>query len=193
MRSQRRFSWFQRITQRKAQPLAGDVAEPEGAQSGTEQLGLTGSALEQAYRDLLLENQVLAEANQRLHDRQVNHADEANAPPAAKQLIQAQRNALAERSRRMRELEYENTQLKREQKGLLDENRKLSSSLAQHMQEIQPLLRKEELARGQLVEAKAALRAKSNELARLTDKYYQLEARTRPQPPPTAANSDFLN
>jgi len=191
MGSQRRFSLLQRFRQRKVNSAADDAVEPENQHTETVPASLTGSALEQAYRDLLLDNQVLAEANQRLHDRQVRHADDANAPPAARELIQAQRNALAERSRRMRELEYENTQLKREHKELLEEHRKLSAGLARHMQDIQPLLRKEKLARRKLAEAKSALRDKRNELHRLTDKYYQLEARTRPQQPSTAANSDF--
>lgn len=153
---------------------------------------LTGATLEQAYRDLLLENQVLAESNQRLHERLARRDSGLEESPAAKELIRAQRNALAERSRRLRELEYENKGLQREQKKLVEENRKLAASLARHMQDIQPLLRKDESSRRELADTKAALREKINELHRLTDKYYQLEARSKPQPPPsTAANSRF--
>jgi len=191
MRRQQRFSLFQRITRRKAESATGNAANPDEQVADVAPLGLSGSALEQAYRDLLLENQVLAETNQCLHDRQVRRADDGEESTAAKELIQAQRKALAERSRRMRELEYENTQLKREQKKLIEENRQLSSSLARYTQDMQPLLREQERSRRQLADAKAALRDKSNELLRLTDKYYQLQARTRPQPPSTAANSDF--
>ena len=153
---------------------------------------LSGSALEQAYRDLLLENQVLAETNQRLHERLLRRQSGAEESPAARELIQAQRHALAERSRRMRELEYENKQLKREQKNLIDENRQLSASLARQMQDMQPLSKNHESSRRELEETKASLREKTNQLLRLTDKYYQLKARNRPQAPAdSAANSDL--
>jgi len=142
---------------------------------------LTGAALEQAYRDLMLENQVLNETNERLHERLARIESGLEESPAAKQLIRAQRNALAERSHRLREVQYENLNLKREHKKLVRENQKLSADLARHMRDIQPLLQQEELRRRELEEAKAALREKSNALARLTDKYYQLEARSKPR------------
>ena len=170
---------------------AASVPRPSVQQEGT-QAPLTGAALEQAYRDLLLENQVLAESNERLHERLARRESGLEESPAAKELIGAQRKAIAERSRRLRELEYENKQLKREQNRLFAENRRLSASLSRHMRDIQPLLQKEELSRRELADARSALREKTNELLRLTDKYYQLEARSRPQPPPSsAANGDY--
>ena len=152
----------------------------------------TGSDLEQAYRDLLLQNQVLAESNMRLHDRLARRDSGLEESPAARELIRAQRNALAERSHRLRETEYENKELKRKQKKLYEENRRLAASLAKHMEDIQPLLRREELSRRELEQAKQLLREKTGELLKLTDKYYQLQARSTPQPPPSsAANGDF--
>ncbi len=153
---------------------------------------LTGSALEQAYRELLLENQVLVESNLRLHERLARRERGAEDSPATRELIRAQRNALADRSHQLREARYENEQLRRKHKKLYEENRSLSASLAKHMEDIQPLLRREELSRRELAEAQEILRQKKGELATLTHKYYQLEARSKPQPPPSsAANSDF--
>jgi myosin heavy subunit len=153
---------------------------------------LKGAELEQAYRDLMLENQMLVESNEHLHERLARVEAGLEESPAAKQLIRAQRNALAERSHRLREVQYENLNLKREQKKLVKENQRLAASLARHMQDIQPLLNQEQLSRRELEEAKAALRKKSDQLATLTDQYYQLEARSKPQPPPSsAANGRF--
>ncbi|MCW9078919.1 MAG: hypothetical protein OQK74_07075 [Gammaproteobacteria bacterium] len=148
--------------------------------------------MEQAYRDLMLENQMLVESNEHLHERLARVEAGLEESPAAKQLIRAQRNALAERSHRLREVQYENLNLKREQKKLVKENQRLAASLARHMHDIQPLLSQEKLSQRELEEAKAALRKKSDQLATLTDKYYQLEARSKPQPPPSsAANGRF--
>lgn len=185
MKGRRRMSLIHRFFARRSEPVQ---ALPEDA-AGHE---LKGAALEQAYRDLILENQLLVDGNQRLHQRIAQIEAGLSESPAAKQLIRAQRNALAERSSQLREVRYENLNLKREQKRMHAENRKLAASLARHMQDIQPLLHKEELSRRELEEAKAALREKSNELAKLTDKYYQLEARSIARPPPSsAANSRY--
>lgn len=208
MNKNRKFSMFSRLTGgrrgdarvRAEQAAAAERATPteaaalaaDATDKADEPVKLTGSALEQAYRDLLLENQVLAESNLRLHDRLARRDSGAEESPAARELIRAQRNALAERSHRLRELEYENKRLKRQQKKLYDENRRLSASLSRHMQDIQPLLRREELSRLELVQAQEKLREKASALARLTDKYYQLEARSKPRPPPSsAANGDY--
>ena len=185
MKDRRRMSLIHRFFAHRSEAVQ---ALPEDA-SGRE---LKGAALEQAYRDLILENQLLVDSNQRLHQRIAQIEAGLSESPAAKQLIRAQRNALAERSRELREVQYENLRLKREQKRMHAENRKLAASLARHMQDIQPLLHKEELSRRELEEAKVALREKSNELAKLTDKYYQLEARSVARPPPSsAANSRY--
>ena len=185
MKDRQRMSLIHRFFARRSEPaqaLPGDAAGRE----------LKGAALEQAYRDLILENQLLLESNQRLHQRVAQIEAGLSESPAAKQLIRAQRNALAERSSELREVQYENINLKREQKRMREENRKLAASLARHMQDIQPLLNKEESDRRELEEAKTALREKSNELAKLTDKYYRLEARSVPRPPPSsAANSRY--
>ena len=196
MRRRRQISFIGRLLGRRAEggPAASDVSasgSPDSTPGPAGKAGaLQGAELEQAYRNLMLENQLLAESNTRLHDRIVKAEAGLTESPAAKRLIRTQRNALAERSRRLRELQYENLSLKREQKQMREENRKLAASLARHMQDIQPLLHREELSRRELEEAKVALREKRNELAKLTDKYYQLEARSMPRPPPSsAANS----
>jgi hypothetical protein len=184
MKRDRRFSWLERLVAGpRSHATSGDAADARQ---------LSGVSLEQAYRELLVEKQLLAEANERLLERLARRERGLEESPAARELIRAQRNALAERSRHMRELEYENKQLKREHGRLLEENRRLSASLARHMQDIQPLLQKEEFSRRELADAKAALREKTSELLRLTDKYYQLEARTKSRPPPgSAANGDY--
>lgn len=179
-------SLFSRLTHagsERVEPAVTDAKAP---------MPLTGSALEQAYRELMLENQVLVESNMRLHERLARRENGLEDSPATRELVRAQRNALADRSHQLREARYENEQLKRKQKKLYEENRRLSASLAKHMEDIQPLLRREEISRRELAEAQEKLRQKSGELAKLTDKYYQLEARSKPRPPPSsAANSEF--
>jgi len=199
MQGNRRFSLIDRLTgrSRSASFRQDDVpvertAVVKRGQEVPAQTGLKGAELEQAYRDLMLENQMLVESNEHLHERLARVEAGLEESPAAKQLIRAQRNALAERSHRLREVQYENLNLKREQKKLVKENQRLAASLARHMHDIQPLLSQEQLSQRELEEPKAALRKKSDQLATLTDKYYQLEARSKPQPPPSsAANGRF--
>jgi len=200
MKGNRRFSLMDRFAMGKSQsssPAPSESSPETAVATGRHKAALAGSGLkgadlEQAYRDLMLENQVLAESNERLHERLARVEAGLEESPAAKQLIRAQRNALAERSHRLREVQYENLSLKREQKRLAEENRKLSASLSRHMQDIQPILDQEKLNQRELEEARAALREKTNELAKLTHQYYQLEARSKPQPPPSsAANGRF--
>jgi chromosome segregation ATPase len=197
MKGNRRFSLIDRFAMGKSRSLssrqdasraepAANIDRGQGALSATV-TGLKGPALEQAYRELMLQNQLLAESNEHLHERLARMEAGLEESPAAKQLIRAQRNALAERSHRLREVQYENLNLKREQKKLVKENQKLTAGLARHMQDIQPLRNKEQLSRCQLEEATAALRHKSDQLAKLTDKYYQLEARSKPRPPTSSA------
>lgn len=144
---------------------------------------LKGSELEQAYRNLLLENQVLAEGNERLHERIARLESGLEESPSARQLIRAQRNALADRSHRLRELDYDNKKLRRNKKKLLEENRRLSDLLARKVQEMKPMARKLKSDRQEMEQMQAALAEKSRELARLQDKYYQLLARIEPDAP----------
>ena len=183
MKGNRRFSLMDRFVSGKSRAtraLHGAHPTDDQQQGAPAVPPLKGSALEQAYRELMLENHVLAETNERLHERLARIEAGLEESPAAKQLIRAQRNALAERSHRLRETQYENLNLKREKNKLIKENRKLAASLARRMEDIQPLLNQEEDIRRELEAAKAALREKSNELAKLTDRYYQLEARAKP-------------
>ena len=186
MKGNRRFSLLDRFVSGKA---GGPVSDGEGfprgvanlpSQDADMQVPLKGSALEQAYRDLMLENQILSETNAHLHERIARIESGLEESPAIKQLIRAQRNALAERSHRLREVQYENLNLKREHKKLMREKRKLAAEVDRYRRDIEPLLKQDEVRRREIEEMQAALREKSNELARLTDKYYQLEARTKP-------------
>jgi dynactin complex subunit len=153
---------------------------------------LKGADLEQAYRHLLLENQVLAESNQRLHERIARQESGLEESPAARQLIRTQRNALAERSHKLRELAYENKLIKRERDKLAAENRRLAAGNAQQASRLRSMEGEVQSVRAALDEAKAELRIKKNELAMLTDRHYQLaaqmEGRLRTG---IAANSDF--
>lgn len=192
MKRHQGFSIFKRLFVRRLadarppEPIGdADPPGPMPPQGAHARLG--GISLEQAYRDLLLENQMLAESNEHLHERLSRRERGLEESPAARQLIDAQRKLLAERSRRLRELEFESKRLKRERNRLVEENRRLAASLTRHMQDMQPLLRKQEDSRRELEEVKAALRDKTTELLRLTDKYYQLEARSDPQTPPSSA------
>lgn len=160
--------------------------------SGSGVGGLKGAELEQAYRQLLLENQVLLESNQRLHERIARQENGLEESPAARQLIRTQRNALAERSHKLREVAYQYKQLQRAQAKLVKENRRLSAGLARQVDKAESLSDELKTLRGTVAEAEEALRAKKNELAMLTHRYYQLEAQMDPQlRTGTAANSDF--
>ena len=147
---------------------------------------LTGSALEKAYRDLLLEYQVLAESNERLHAKLARRDAGVDESPATIELMRAQRNALVERSHRLRELEYENKNLQRQHKKLVAENRRLNDELAHRTHDVRPVLRREAKCLRDLEQARAELQEKNNDLLRLTDKYYQLESRLKPN---TSRNS----
>jgi predicted RNase H-like nuclease (RuvC/YqgF family) len=148
-----------------------------GASAGGESATTpSGSALEQAYRELLLENQVLTESNQRLHERLARAEDGLEESPAARQLIRAQRAAITERTHKLRELQYANTELQRQQRKVLEQNRRLQENLAGQTAEAGQLeARDREISalQQQLVE-------KRRELAMLTDRYYQLQSRIDP-------------
>jgi len=161
-------------------------------QAGPAVGGLKGAELEQAYRQLLLENQVLLESNQRLHERIARQEGGLEESPAARQLIRTQRNALAERSHKLRELAYEFKHLQREQAKLIKENRHLSASLARQVEQVTSLSDELKTLRSALTEARQELRSKKNELAMLTDRYYQLEAQAAPGlRTGSAANGEF--
>lgn len=150
---------------------------------------LEGASLEQAYRELLLENQVLAESNARLHERLAMREDGLEDTPATLELVRAQRNALAERSHRLRELEYENKRLQRDLRKLGDEQHRTAALVVQLRGEIEPARQRLAACQRELEAARDSLREKSRELASLTDRYYQLEARTGPHR--TVVNGEF--
>ncbi|HOP16987.1 MAG: hypothetical protein KDI22_09710 [Gammaproteobacteria bacterium] len=199
MKRNRGFSFIERLVLGRPNAAApgpvASVSEETGqvpGASGSERV-LTGSELEQAYRNLLVENMVLVESNARLHDRLSRRDSGLEESPAAKQLIRAQRDALAERSHRLRELEYENKRLIREQKKQAEERDRLAGELKRALRDVEPLRRQVDTYRRELGDVKAELRDKNNELLKITDRYYQMEARNRPQQPPpsAAANGDF--
>ena len=146
--------------------------------------------MEEAYRALLLEHQLLQETNQRLHEHIARQESGLEESPAAKELIRAQRNALADRSHQLRQLEYETKQLQREKKKLLANNNQLSAKLAKRTEEIRALSQRQDADGLVLAETKMALREAKNELAKLADKYYQLEAKLHRPPAGSAANRD---
>jgi len=153
---------------------------------------MTPSELEQAYRNLMMENIVLTDSNERLHQRLARLERGLEESPAAKQLIRAQRNALAERSHRLRQLEYQNKQLQREQKRIRDENRRLRERLERLAPGQQEQRYDYETCLQELAEARAALRRKDHEMLDLTDRYYRLQADRSPVLPSTpAANGEF--
>ena len=189
MKRNRGFSFFRA---RNGERPSAPYAESSGDEIRADEPGkLKGSALEHAYRALLLENQVLQESNQRLHERIARQENGLEESPAARELIRAQRDALAERSHRLRQLEYEAKQLQRERKKLLASNQQLSVGLAKKTEEVRVLTQRQETDGLALAEAKMALREAKNELAKLTDRYYQLEAQGHRQTTGSVANGDF--
>ena len=149
---------------------------------------MAGAALEKAYRDLLMQNQILSQSNARLQEQLAEQASGVAESPAAKQLIRAQRDALVERSRRLREVEYDLKQIQRLKDRLVEENRRLQRQLS----DFHPVLRREEQNRRELAETKTALREKTNELLCLQDKYFQLEARLEPASTPGSVANGHL-
>lgn len=146
----------------------------------TTELQFSGSDLERAYRQLLLDNQVLTESNQRLLER-VERAEKGQGEsPAARQLIRAQRDALADRSRQLRELQYANKSLQREKDQLTEQNRALHQKLAREATESAPLAKELNATRREVEHLKVQLAEKRRELALLTDRYYQLQSRLDP-------------
>jgi chromosome segregation ATPase len=136
---------------------------------------LTEQALEQAYRNLLVENLVLQETNDRLGAELAQGSDARDKAFTDQRLIVAQRNALAERGRRMRQVEYELKQIKRRCKRLLDEKARLEAGLAEQQNLIAALREKQRLYTRELDEAKVALSVKASEFRMLRDKYQTLQ------------------
>ena len=191
MQDNRRFGLIGRLFgARNPAPAPSEPAQPAHAASVT--AGLSPSELEQAYRNLLMENMVLIESNQRLHDRLARQDAGLGDSPATRQLLQAQRDTLAERSHRLRELEYENKQLARKHRKLSDQQRLLQEQVAGGRHEAARLRRELESCKAELADTRAALRPKSSALLQLTDRYHQLEARLKLRVPTApAANGDF--
>jgi chromosome segregation ATPase len=135
-----------------------------------------GPELEQAYRELLLENQMLRETNDQLGMALEQQDSLERYLQQTENLIIAQRNALAERARRMRETEFENKGLLRAQRKLKEQESELQARLQRQVKEARVLRERLKASTGTLELARDELRAKEAELAKLTDRYYQLEA-----------------
>jgi len=150
---------------------------------------LTGAELEKAYRDLLLEHQVLAESNTRLHERITRLEASRGESPAEKELIGAQRDALVERSRRLRELEFDRKTQARDRKKLEEENRQLNELVARCKKDLLTLQRRDENSRKEIAEARAALWRKNDELIALKKRQEELlvHAQCDEFPPSSAA------
>jgi predicted nucleic acid-binding Zn-ribbon protein len=190
MEANRRFGFISRLFGARG-PAPVPASRSDAAQPSNPAAGLTPTELEQAYRNLLMENLVLVESNRRLHERLARQEGGLEDSPATRQLLQTQRNALAERSHRLRELEYENKQLTRNYKKLSEQHQRLLGQ-GGGRDEVARLRRELEGCKAELAEARTALHEKSSDLLQLTDRYYQLEARLKPKLPTTqAANSHF--
>ena len=198
MKTYSRFSLFDRIVAGRSRYPVGapehsaPLRDALRAEAALRQGDLKGADLEQAYRDLLLQNQVLAESNERLHEKLARRETGQEDSAALQELLHAQRNALVERSHRLRELEYEHKNLQRQHKKLVEENRRLTARLEHRAADVRPNPQREAQIRRELERARAELQKKNQELLRLTDKYYQLASRLKPGPAPTpAANGDY--
>lgn len=190
-----RFDWFRRRASSGSgaggSGSAGS-AKASGSPVSADEPRLTGTELEHAYRELLVQNMVLAESNERLQERLLRLQQGVEESPAARQLIQEQRDALVERSHRLRELEYQNQQLIRERKRLRDANHRLASALERQGRDLDPLRRQSENWRRELADTKASLREKANELQAVTERCRQLEALLpNALPKVSAANGEF--
>jgi chromosome segregation ATPase len=139
-----------------------------------------GAELEQAYRELLLENQVLLESNHRLHERLARAEGGLSESPAAKQLIRMQRDALADRSRQLREAQYANHALRRRYRKLQEETRRLAEALSRRSRDVPGLKDQVAASQNEANELRQQLAKAKGELAMLTDRYYQLQARIDP-------------
>lgn len=183
MKGNRSKSIFRRLVSRKAHADVSDLKGgiPDRASVLQQQLNassppLTGDDLEQAYRQLLVENQILRENNQQLGNTLERENVAKDGLDTAEQLIRAQRNALAERSHRMREIEYAYKNLLREQKKQAETNRQLRAQLERLVKEAQALRRQHDATVTELKDARALLDDRNDELARMTERYFQLEA-----------------
>lgn len=183
MKRDRERSLLKRFTTQKVTP---DSAPAEGAlperrsilaqKSAMGHAPLKGADLEQAYRDLLVEAQMLRQHNLELGVTLERQSLEQSDAQAADQLIRAQRNALAERSRRMREAEFENKKLLRAQKKLQAEYQQIHAQLERQVRQVQVLQQRYHACSNDLRETRAELETKKGELAAMTDRYYQLES-----------------
>lgn len=135
-----------------------------------------GPELEHAYRELLLENQMLRETNDQLGMALEQQDGLERDLQQAEQLIIAQRDALAERARRMRETEFENKSLLRSQRKLKDREAEIQTRLERQLEEARSLRGRLKATTGTLEHARAELHEKEAELAKLADRCYQLEA-----------------
>lgn len=191
MQANRRFGFIRRLL--RARSLAPDPASrADTAHTANTAIRLTPSELEQAYRNLLLENLTLVESNQRLQERLRRQDADAEDSPATSQSIQALRNELAERSNRLRQLEYDNKRLERVHKRLAEHHQRLLVERASRQVEVERLRSELELRGQELADTKAMLRDKAAKVLQLTDRCFQLEARLQDRlAARQAANSDF--
>jgi chromosome segregation ATPase len=135
-----------------------------------------GRELERAYRALLVENQMLRESNDQLGMALEEQDGLERDLQQAEQLIVAQRNALAERAHRLRGIEFDNKSLLRSQRKLKETQAELEAKLGRQVKEARLLRERLKASTEALEQVRSELRAKDGELAKLTDRYYQLEA-----------------
>jgi chromosome segregation ATPase len=141
---------------------------------------LTGSALEQAYRALLLENQVLTETNQRLQEQLLEADAKRDTSSSERQLIREQRNLIAERSHELRQQQYACKTLQRERDQLRENNSHLAQKTARLAAAAEAMKQQLANAQAQNDALQRELSDKKRDLATLTEHHYQLQAKHDP-------------
>jgi chromosome segregation ATPase len=183
MKRDRERSLLKRLTTQKKTPdsVSAEGALPErrsilAQRSAVPEAPLKGADLEQAYRELLVEVQMLRQHNVELGVALERQSLEQNNAAATDQLIRAQRSALAERSHRMREAEFETKRLARAQKKIEADYQLLRVQLERHVKQVQLLQQRYHACSNELRDTRAELASKQGELEAMTDRYYQLES-----------------
>lgn len=157
-----------------------DREKPREPLSDQARPALTGATLEQAYRELLLQNQLLLDTNQRLQAQLSEVEGRRTAAPIENQLIRDQRNIIAERSHELRQQQYACKMLQRERDHLQQSNSRLAEQSAKLGAEKEAL--KQQLAAAQTLNGslQREVAEKNNDLVTLSERHYRLQAELDP-------------
>jgi chromosome segregation ATPase len=159
--------------------LTSWFGRPSGSRAAsTERRAQNG--LQRAYRDLLLENQVLTEGQRRLSERLERAEKRLAESPTAQRLIRTQREALTDKSLKLRQQELLNRRLDERCRDLQRDYRRQRKRLEREAAARQDLERQLEFSVQTSATLEQQLVAARRDLATLTDRYYQLQARIDP-------------